>query len=105
MDDLDYEKHLNYYRPLLGSEAEKTAQYQHALTVFNALYDWYAKTISITQWLTKKDAVYYMRYGAGRRLQMIFYAYREITLTAPPQRVHPLSIDEQQKLGLDINTI
>src|SRR5262249_25094717 len=46
-----------------------------------------------------------MKYGAGRRLSMIFYAYREITLTVPPDRERPLSHDEQINLSRDINII
>ena len=46
-----------------------------------------------------------MLYGAGRRLSMVFYAYREITLTVPPDRVRPLSHDEQINLSRDINII
>ncbi len=46
-----------------------------------------------------------MIYGAGRRFDMVFYAYREIMLTAPPERVVPLSHDEQLELCKDINII
>jgi hypothetical protein len=46
-----------------------------------------------------------MMYGAGRRLNMIFYAYRAITLTVPSDREQPLSHDEQLNLSRDINII
>jgi hypothetical protein len=108
MDDLDYEKHLSDYRGILGSEseyAEREAQKAHAFSVFNPLGDWFAKAIHIAEQLTQENAKRYMKYGAGRRLDMIFSAYRAITLTVLPDRVKPLSYDEQSSLSRDINII
>jgi hypothetical protein len=55
--------------------------------------------------LKADDAIYYMRYGAGRRLLMMWRAYRTITLTVPPERDKPLSDEEQTTLSRDINVI
>jgi hypothetical protein len=108
MDELDYEKHLNDFKSLLGAQslgAAKQAQKSHALAVFNPLRDWIGKSISIAQQLTNQNARYYMRFGAGRRLRMIFYAYREIIFTADPERDNPLSHDEQLELSRDVNIL
>jgi uncharacterized protein YozE (UPF0346 family) len=111
MDDLDYEKHLSLYRHLFsnfaaGSEyAEKQAQYAHAMAIFNRLRDWIGKAYNIANHLRNEKAHHYMIYGAGRRLNMIFYAYRNLILTATPQRVSPLSYEEQLRLCLDVNII
>ena len=105
MDELNYEEQLKYYRGLLGINAEKTAQYQHAGAVFNLLSDWCPTVESIAQQLTNENAIHYMRYGVGRRLLMIFFAFREIFLTATPERIHPLSRDETEKLSREINVI
>ncbi len=119
MDDLDYEKHIEDYKKLIGyyarkpyidnsetlRDAEEHAKHHHALCVFNPLRDWSQKTILITQNLSNDNAKYYMLYGAGRRLNMIFYAYQEITHVAYDKRTEPLSHDEQLILSREINII
>jgi hypothetical protein len=108
MDELDYEKHLNDSKFLLGAQSQmvaKQAQKSHALAVFNPLRDWIGKSIQIAEQLSNQHAAYYMRFGAGRRLRMIFYAYREIVFTAHPDRDSPLSADEQRELSRDVNVL
>ena len=114
-DDLDYEYHLRHYRHLFaitassrGDDAlaaDHNAQYDHALSVFNPLRDWFTNAVQIAGRLKDDDARYYMQYGAGRRLGMMFYAYGEIIHTADPKRTDPLTHDEQQTLSRDINVL
>lgn len=88
------------------AHAQKDAQYQHAMHVFDALRDFaYEISDPLPTQLKANDAVYYMRYGAGRRLLMIWRSYRTITLTTPPERQEPLSDDEETTLSRDINVI
>jgi hypothetical protein len=119
MDDLDYEKHLEDFKNLYGyyankpyidksqtlRNAEEKAKYHHALSVFNPLRDWSQKSIQIAQNLSNDNARYYMLYGAGRRLIMMFYAYQAITHIAYDQRTEPLSSDEQHTFSREINII
>lgn len=66
MDDLNYEKHLNHYKSLFGSyvgvenDAEKEAQYSHALAVFDPLSDWVFKSNMIASNLSAEKAKYYL---------------------------------------------
>jgi hypothetical protein len=83
MDDLDYEKHLSYYLALFGSEseyAERQAQTAHAFSVFNPLGDWLAKAINIAEQLTQENAKRYMKYGVGRRIDMLAFPTSEFGL-------------------------
>ncbi|MCA9466820.1 MAG: hypothetical protein KC643_15450 [Nitrospira sp.] len=117
MDDLDYEKHLEDYKQLLGyynensnkeqvlKSAEENAQDLHMFSVFNPLRDWGLKAVMLAKKLKNDNARYYMQYGAGRRLNMVFYSYQTITHIAPSGRTKPLSYEEQMELSRDINTI
>jgi hypothetical protein len=119
MDDLDYEKHLEDFKNLYGyyannpyidksqtlRNAEEEAKYLHALSVFNPLRDWSQKSIQIAQKLNNDSARYYMQYGAGRRLIMMFYSYQAVTHIAYNKRTEPLSYDEQHTLSREINII
>lgn len=115
MDDLEYEPHLKRYQALLGITAEshphhvlaaeQESQYSHALSVFNPLRDWSTTALRVSDGLKDENAKFYMKYGAGRRFGMMFYAYRHIILTADPKRSDPLTHDEQQDLSMDINVL
>lgn len=117
MDDLDYEYHLQNYKRMYGIESDagknsqhlpfvqKQAMIDHALSVFNPLRDWFVNAVTLAQRLRNSDAKYYMQYGAGRRLSMIFYGYMRISQIVHPERESPLSHDEHQELSVDINVI
>jgi hypothetical protein len=96
MDDLDYEKHLDDYKNLCDYSEdrishrdsldfiEKKAQKTHSWFVFNSIRDLFLRSVDVASRLKNAKARYYMRYGAGRRLSMIFYAYQTITHIAYP---------------------
>ena len=119
MDNLDYEKHLESYKNLYGfyannqvthkknalENAQKEAQFDHCHYVFNAIQDLFLSRSKLASKLKNADAKYYITYGAGRRLSMIFFAYKAITHIAPPKRVVPLSHEEQMELNRDINIL
>lgn len=115
MSVLHYELHLERYRKLFAisgkstreaiAHAEHQAQHAHALVVFNPLRDWFHKALSISEKLTDKNAKIFMKYGVGRRLSMIFHAYRHITTIADATRTWPLIHEEQQDLSRDLNVL
>jgi hypothetical protein len=92
--ELDFETHLQRYRAMWGGQAqgaqaraERDAQYQHALYVFNALRNFACEITSpLAEQLHAENAIYYMGHGAGRRLLMIWRSYRSIVWTTPPRR-------------------
>src|SRR5579862_4549323 len=52
-----------------------------------------------------EGARYYLQFGATRRLEMIWYAYRNLVSMAPPDRSEPLESEEARQLMVDINVI
>jgi hypothetical protein len=105
--NLDIETHLKYFT-FLGygeEEAHREAQYRHAGFVSSALADLFLRLNMLTNVLKSKDATYFLRYGAARRLQMMLWSYATITSTAPPDRMDPLSDYERRTLSRDINVI
>ncbi len=86
-------------------QATEDACHGHALHVFDPLRDTFLMAAQIAHKLTNENAKYYMLYGAGRRLKMMFHAYRAIIFTAHEGRDKPLSHDEQQELSSEINIL
>jgi hypothetical protein len=77
----------------------------HALQVFNALGDTVNLPIRASQSITG-SAFQYLVYGAGRRLLMMWHAYRNVVVySAPPNRLEPLTADESNELTRDLNVI
>ena len=119
MDDLDYETHLENYRRLFGyyvdnpdldkkqvlKDAEEEATHHHAICVFDPVRDLIYATTSLEGKLTNKNAKYFMLYGAARRANLIFGAYREIRSIAYEKRKEPLSQENQVALSQAINNI
>lgn len=119
MDDLDYEKHLEHYKNLLGyyvdnphtnkeqtlACAEKKAQTIHSLCVLDSINNLSTKSFEIVQKLKNDDAKYYMKYGVGRRSLMLYYSYQAIINIACPERTEPLSCNEQIDLSREINIL
>lgn len=112
LDNLDYKPYVERYRQLLGvdteeaiSRADKMAQRDHSLAVFERLQDAAISVIDLSQSLEREQSQYYLRYGAGRRLLMMWRAYRSAVLTAHPERTEPLSEDEQTVMSREINVI
>src|SRR5271155_498122 len=53
-----------------------------------------------------QKAAHFMRYGAARRLLMMWHCYRNVVVyTSPPDRVEPLSGEESGDLTRDLNVI
>jgi hypothetical protein len=79
----------------------------HSLQVMDALSDTVALPIRVSESLTEKEnAFQHLRYGASRRLLMMWYAYRNVVVySAPPGRLKPLSTDESIELTRDLNVI
>lgn len=109
---LNYEYYMQYYRNLFSSSSDETmeyaqqeAQHLHSLAVCDALRDLFIEMVNLSYRLRRANAGFYMRYGAGRRLNMMWWAYREIIFTAPPGRMRPLNHQEQQILSREINLI
>jgi hypothetical protein len=77
----------------------------HSLQVMDALRDTVALPIRVSASLTT-NAFQHLRYGASRRLLMMWYAYRNVVVySAPPGRLKPLSTDESSELTRDLNVI
>lgn len=89
----------------IRKHVHKEAEHSHALVVVNALMHLALDMIVLSDSLKTEDATYYMRYGAGRRLLMMWRSYRTITSIAPPGRKEPLSDEEGTALSGDINVI
>lgn len=115
MNSLNYEDHVKFYRNLFAIPperddesaiaADQQAQHTHSLVIFDALRGCFTDTAQVAQRLTNEQARYYLLHGASRRLGMMFYAYRDITLTAHPTRSEPLPHEDQQRLTLDLNVL
>ncbi len=114
-DHLDYENHLEDYKRRNGFyeeekedillKIEEDALHSHALAVFGPLRENFLKAIRISDSLNNEEAKYYMLYGAGRRLKMIYNAYRKVNFIAYEARTEPLSSDTQSELNGAINSI
>ena len=119
MDDLDYETHLENYKKLFGyyvdnpdldkkqvlKDAEEKAKHHHAICVSDPVRDLIPATASLEGKLSNKNAKYFMLYGAARRANLIFGAYREIRSIAYEERKEPLSQENQVALSQAINNI
>jgi hypothetical protein len=110
--ELEYEPHFERYNQLFGgldqesvAHAHREAQHDHSLVVCDAFRDAFTSTVNLSHYLTEEQAKYYLRYGAGRRMMMMWYSYRHLIFTADPKRTDPLSEDEGQELGKDVNLI
>jgi len=76
------------------------------LLVINALREAATNACKLSDFLKAPKAVHFMRYGAARRLLMMWHSYRNIVVyTAQPDRVRPLSGDESNDLTRDLNVI
>lgn len=114
MDELDYATHLDHYTWMFAGGrtkemhgyAQTQAQIQHSSIVSDALVACYVRlTLHVSPTLKNAEARNYLLHGAGRRLNMMVHSYREIIHIADPSRTKPLSDEEQQTLGRDINLL
>jgi hypothetical protein len=104
---LDFEAHLEWF-DFLGHhmpEAQQEAQRRHAAFVSAALGGLCIEMAILAKDLRSREASYYMLYGATRRLRMLIWSYASVTDVVPPDRIEPLSSDEQYNLSRDLNVI
>lgn len=113
---LRFEKFLSeqvacIYGPCWPGQIEKdvreAAQSIHSLEVMDALRDAaVALSSQVSGRARTTGGVQYLRYGAGRRLLMMWHAYQNVVgCSTPPRRVKPLSADESGELTRDLNVI
>jgi hypothetical protein len=69
------------------------------------LHDSLMRSIQLSYLMKERKAMQYMRFGAGRRLSMMWYAYRNLVQTVPPDRTEPLTSDESHELIQSLNVI
>lgn len=112
MDDLDFEYHAAQYRKLAGNANDEVQKYFlheaqeiHSLVVQDALRDLLLAAIGVLPALSRDQAKYFIRYGVGRRLRMMWVSYREILACITPNRPEPLSLDDVGSVSRDLNVI
>lgn len=111
-DDLDFAHHVKRYEGYTGhanleSDAFFTheAQKHHSLVVQDALRDVFFDAARYADTLSDQNATYFMKFGVGRRLKMMWASYREILSHVPPDRTEPLSQDDVGVVSRDLNVI
>jgi hypothetical protein len=85
--------------------AESQAIQMHNLHVCDALRDEQFHAISLCDHLSTEDAIYYARYGLGRRASLMWNAYRSVIYTVHPERDQPLDINQAKSVSRDLNII
>jgi hypothetical protein len=77
-----------------------------SLLVLDALRDAAIDAAKLADLMKAQKAVHFMRYGAARRLLMMWHCYRNVVVyVAPPERLEPLSAEESADLTRDLNVI
>lgn len=84
---------------------ESALKHQHALIIWNAAQNIFLKSAQLVSGISNNTAKYYIRFGVTRRLEMIWYAYRNLVTNVTPDRSEPLGIDESRQLMIDLNVI
>jgi hypothetical protein len=69
------------------------------------LHDSFMRSTELSNLMREKKAVQYMRFGVGRRLLMMWYAYRTLVQTVSLDRTEPLTSDESHELVESLNVI
>jgi hypothetical protein len=112
MTPLDLEFHLKAHKDLLASPNKETkagamnrALEDHQLIVRQELSHFTEKVLLTAAKLTNGKAQQYLRYGVGRRTQMILVAYCGIFDTIAPDRKEPLPLNEMAAVSRDLNII
>jgi hypothetical protein len=77
----------------------------HSLKVMDALRDAIALPIQMSDRCRTTGGMQYLRYGAARRLHMMWYAYSNVVDLAPANRTKPLNDNESRDLTRDMNVI
>jgi len=77
----------------------------HSLIIWDASQNAFFEAVALPPKISNENARYHIQFGASRRLEMIWYAYRNLATMAPPDRLVPLASDESRQLMVDINII
>ncbi len=111
-DDLTFARHWQTREQFTLGGNPETVEYfkneahsMHSLCVADALNGLQIDALRLSSGLSNKDAIYFMRFGVGRRVGMLRAAYRNLTNLVPCDRKEPLSLEEGQDLCRDINVI
>lgn len=112
MDQLDFEYHRQESEALVGTgNVEATAYfmrealYIHSLVVHEALRDAQLAAVTIASTLSNEEAKYFIIYGAGRRLGMMWVSFRDILSLIAIDRREPLPLDDVITISRDLNVI
>ncbi len=112
MDNLDYGQHYAEYARRFGVADQKSelyvckrAQETHILHVHDALRDAFTGSVGFAQGLSDLQARHFALYGVGRRLEILWSAFRSILDAVPVDRTTPLTGDEGRAVSRDLNTI
>lgn len=118
MEELFIEPHLERYKRMFGHTAEtptsaknlsyltEQAHHAHALAVQDHLLKLSTRVaLETTTFGSNRDALIYLRYGAGRRLLDMLEVYRSIIHIAHEGRTTALGNEEQQQFSRDLNTL
>jgi hypothetical protein len=112
VNNLDYDQHYAEYARRFGiadrkSElfVSKRAQETHILYVHDALRDAFTGSVGFARGLTDLQARHFALYGVGRRLEILWSAFRSILDAVPVDRTTPLTGDEGRAVSRDLNTI
>jgi hypothetical protein len=111
--DLSFDAELRRHKSLYGVSQTGSiddhmvcnAAQTHAHIISDAVFDTFRSAIQISDRPLSDRARYFIRFGALRRLEMIFFAWRNIVCTVPANRERPLELDESRELMQDLNTI
>ena len=111
-DELDFEFHRKKYEALAGTGNVETNGYFmcealniHSLVVHDALKDLRITAATIAPTLSNEEAKFFILYGPGRRLGMIWVSYRDILEHIATDRTEPLPQDEVATISRDLNVI
>lgn len=112
MDELDYSNHYAFYAQLIGTlnaeskrYVQKKAQEVHLLHVHDALRDEQLHALELSRTLKDEQAQYFVRFGIGRRVGLLWSAFRSILELVPVGRDVPLRSDDVKEISRDLNTI
>jgi hypothetical protein len=113
-EDLTFDEELRrqtllaYGGPWTGKiddDVVRDAAQNHGLFLMDVLRDTLLRAIELSGELNNKQAGYFIRFGAARRLQMIWFAFRDVIFTVPADRDRPLKTGEARRLTRDLNTV
>jgi hypothetical protein len=89
----------------VADDVKRNAMQGHAYKIFDACRDTFLDAIELASRVRRERARYFLLFGVARRLEMVWFAYRDLVFTAPVERTQPLDSDESRRLTQDINTI